>query len=90
MNDRLRVAFWNLESSKGTIFSSIRANRVHRKKYYEVIREFVDRGFGVVAMMDWRGQGLVSSRIANDERIGHIDKFETYDKDLITVINDCF
>ena len=40
-------------------------------------------------MMDWRGQGL-SSRISKDIRIGHIDKFETYDQDLIKVMNECF
>ena len=86
-NNKLRVAFWNLESSKGTIF--LQSGRTEFiEKYFEVITEFIDRGYAV-AMMDWRGQGL-SSRIANDKRIGHIDKFETYDKDLITVINDCF
>ena len=39
--------------------------------------------------MDWRGQGL-SSRISRNKRIGHIDRFETYDTDLIKVMNKYF
>ena len=85
--DKLRIVLWNLDSLKGTIIlQSGRTEFV--EKYYEVISEFIERGFAV-AMMDWRGQGL-SSRMANDWKIGHIDKFETYDQDLIRVINDCF
>ncbi len=85
--DNLRVAFWNLESSKGTII--LQSGRTEFiEKYYEVISEFVERGYAV-AMMDWRGQGL-SSRIAKDKRIGHIDKFETYDEDFNRVMSECF
>ena len=86
-NASLRIAFWNLKSQKGTIvLQSGRTEFI--EKYYEVISEFVDRGFAV-AMMDWRGQGL-SSRIALNRRIGHVDKFETYDNDFVKVMNDCF
>ena len=85
--DKLRIAFWNLDSEKGTII--LQSGRTEFiEKYYEVISEFVERGFAV-AMMDWRGQGL-SSRKASNKKIGHIDKFETYDKDLVRVINECF
>ncbi len=85
--NKLRVAFWNLDSNKGTII--LQSGRTEFiEKYYEVVSEFIERGFAV-AMMDWRGQGL-SSRIANNKRIGHIDKFETYDQELIKVINECF
>ena len=85
--NKLRVAFWNLEGKKGTII--LQSGRTEFiEKYYEVISEFIDRGF-CVAMMDWRGQGL-SSRKTNNERIGHIDKFETYDQDLVRVVNECF
>ena len=84
--NKLRVAFWNLEGKKGTII--LQSGRTEFiEKYYEVISEFIDRGF-CVAMMDWRGQGL-SSRKTNNERIGHIDRFETYDQDLVRVINEC-
>ena len=86
-NEKLRVAFWNIESSKGTII--LQSGRTEFiEKYYEVVSEFIERGFGV-AMMDWRGQGL-SSRKASNKRIGHIDKFETYDQDLVKVVNECF
>ena len=85
--DRVRIAFWNLNSDQGTII--LQSGRTEFiEKYYEVISEFVNRGYAV-AMMDWRGQGL-SSRKANNNKIGHIDKFETYDKDLVKVINECF
>ena len=84
--NKLRVAFWNLEGKKGTII--LQSGRTEFiEKYYEVISEFIDRGF-CVAMMDWRGQGL-SSRKTNNERIGHIDRFETYDQDLVRVVNEC-
>ena len=85
--NKLRIAFWNLSSTKGTII--LQSGRTEFiEKYYEVISEFVERGFAV-AMMDWRGQGL-SSRIAKNIRIGHIDSFETFDEDLVRVINECF
>ena len=86
-NEKLRVAFWNLDSNKGTII--LQSGRTEFiEKYYEVVSEFIERGFAV-AMMDWRGQGL-SSRKASNKRIGHIDKFETYDQDLVKVVNECF
>tara|TARA_X000000368_G_C23038984_1_gene715968 strand:- start:1447 stop:2400 length:954 start_codon:yes stop_codon:yes gene_type:complete len=85
--DNLRIAFWNLESTKGTII--LQSGRTEFiEKYYEVISEFIQRGYAV-AMMDWRGQGL-SSRISRNKRIGHIDRFETYDNDLIKVMNKYF
>ena len=85
--DQLRIAFWNMESTKGTII--LQSGRTEFiEKYYEVIEEFVSRGFAV-AMMDWRGQGL-SSRTAKDKRLGHIDKFETYDEDFKSVMNNYF
>ena len=58
------------------------------EKYYEVVSEFIERGYAV-AMMDWRGQGL-SSRIAKNTKIGHVDRFETYDNDFIKVMNELF
>lgn len=85
--NKLRIAFWNLSSTKGTII--LQSGRTEFiEKYYEVISEFIERGFAV-AMMDWRGQGL-SSRITKNIRIGHIDSFETFDKDLVRVINESF
>ena len=86
-SNKLRVAFWNLQSTKGTII--LQSGRTEFiEKYYEVISEFIDRGYAV-AMMDWRGQGL-SSRKSRNKRIGHIDNFDTYDEDFIKVMNECF
>jgi len=85
--DKLRVAFWNLGSEKGTII--LQSGRTEFiEKYYEVVTEFIERGYAV-AMMDWRGQGL-SSRISINNKIGHIDTFKTYDDDLIKVMNELF
>ena len=87
VNNKLRVAFWNLSSSKGTIF--LQSGRTEFiEKYYEVISEFIDRGYAV-AMMDWRGQGL-SSRVSKNIRIGHIDNFKTFDDDFIKIVEECF
>ena len=86
-DNKLRVAFWNLSSSKGTIF--LQSGRTEFiEKYYEVISEFIDRGYAV-AMMDWRGQGL-SSRVSKNIRIGHIDNFKTCDDDFIKIVEECF
>ena len=74
-----RVVLWNTESNKGTII--LQSGRTEFiEKYYEVIDEFVSRGY-CVASMDWRGQGL-SERTARNERLGHIDKFSEYDADF--------
>ena len=84
---KLRIALWNLDSKKGTIF--LQSGRTEFiEKYYEVISEFIDRGYAV-AMMDWRGQGL-SSRVARNKKIGHIDNFKTYDQDFSKVMNEYF
>ena len=50
------------------------------EKYFEVVSELRQRGFGV-AMMDWRGQGG-SGRALSDPRKGHVDDFSQYDADL--------
>ena len=83
----LRIAIWNETSSKGTIL--LQSGRTEFiEKYYEVIQEFVNRGF-CVALMDWRGQGL-SERVAKDIRIGHVDDFSDYDSDFEEVIRKIY
>ncbi len=82
-NKRLRVALWNINSDEGTvILQSGRTEFI--EKYYEVIEGFIARGY-CVAVMDWRGQGL-SDRTCKNIRLGHIDSFEEYDKDLIKTL----
>jgi lysophospholipase len=46
------------------------------EKYYETIRDFMDRGFVVLAH-DWRGQGL-SQRELPDRLKGHARGFKAY------------
>ena len=80
---KLRVALWNKNSEKGTII--LQSGRTEFiEKYYEVIEGFISRGY-CVAAMDWRGQGL-SERTSKNIRLGHIDSFEEYDKDLIRTL----
>ena len=80
---RLRVAIWNINSEEGTII--LQSGRTEFiEKYYEVIEGFILRGY-CVAAMDWRGQGL-SERTSKNIRLGHIDNFEEYDKDLIKTL----
>jgi len=80
---KLRIALWNLNSDKGTII--LQSGRTEFiEKYYEVIEGFISRGY-CVAAMDWRGQGL-SERTSKNIRLGHIDSFQEYDKDLIKTL----
>ena len=90
-NKKIRLAYWKVindhKNSAGTILLQHGHNEFI-EKYYEVISEFIDRGYAV-AMMDWRGQGL-SSRVARNKKIGHIDNFKTYDQDFLKVMNEYF
>jgi len=83
----LRVAIWNKSSNKGTIL--LQSGRTEFiEKYYEVIKEFIQRGF-CIALMDWRGQGL-SDRISKDVHLGHVKDFSDYDSDFINVIEKVY
>jgi len=83
----LRIATWNQSSSKGTVL--LQSGRTEFiEKYYEVIQEFIHRGF-CVALMDWRGQGL-SERLAKDVHIGHVKNFSDYDSDFEEVIKKVY
>ena len=83
----LRIAIWNQSSSKGTVL--LQSGRTEFiEKYYEVIQEFIHRGF-CVALMDWRGQGL-SERLAKDVHIGHVKNFSDYDSDFEEVIEKVY
>lgn len=55
------------------------------EKYFEVVADLRERGFGVLAF-DWRGQGG-SGRLLADGRKGHVRRFSDYQTDLETVMS---
>ncbi|MBC6982409.1 alpha/beta hydrolase [Caulobacter sp. 17J80-11] len=73
---RLRAAFWLPQGTpRGTVvLSPGRTEPI--EKYYEVIGDFLDRDFAVLAH-DWRGQGL-SARLLPDRLKGHARAVEEY------------
>lgn len=80
----LRSMIWRpdaagIEKCRGTVLL-LNGRTEFIEKYFEVAGELIARGFAV-ATLDWRGQGL-SHRDHNDPRCGHIDSFETFDRDL--------
>ena len=79
----IRVAFWNINSTRGTIvLQSGRTEFI--EKYYEVISEFLKRGF-CIAMFDWRGQGL-SDRLITNRFVGHVNSFSLYDQEFKEIL----
>ncbi len=77
----IRIGIWNnaQNNPKSTVILLPGATEFI-EKYYEVIRELLERSYGV-AIMDWRGQGL-SDRLLENKHKHHIDSFETYLSDL--------
>jgi lysophospholipase len=73
---RLRAGFWQPSGqARGTvILSPGRTEPI--EKYYEVIGDFLRRGFCVLAH-DWRGQGL-SARLTPDRLKGHARAVEEF------------
>jgi lysophospholipase len=62
------------------------------EKYFETVEDLSARGFAV-AVLDWRGQGGSTRRLANPFR-GHVTNFRRYDEDLAAfmtgvVLPDC-
>ena len=83
---RLRYAVWeprNPAVVEGTIVV-VPGRTEAIEKYFEVIGELLERGFGVVAL-DVRGQGL-STRLLGDRMKGHVAKFSDYVGDLHALI----
>jgi lysophospholipase len=73
---RLRVGFWPARgAARGTVFISPgRSEPI--EKYYEVVRDLMDRDFAVV-VHDWRGQGL-SARLLPDRLKCHARSAEEF------------
>lgn len=80
---RIRVGLWPKEDAKGTVF--ILPGRTECvEKYGRGAADFAARGFASLAI-DWRGQGI-ADRLLKDRRIGHVEDFADYQKDLDAVI----
>lgn len=76
---RLRAAVFQADKpSGGVVLMGGRCEFI--EKYFEVIRELLNRGL-CVATMDWRGQGL-SERLLKDPIKGHIADFAAFRSDL--------
>jgi len=73
---RLRVGYWPARgAARGTVFVSPgRSEPI--EKYYEVVRDLLDRDFAVV-VHDWRGQGL-SARLLPDRLKCHARSAEEF------------
>lgn len=85
---RLRYAVWKPRaggerSVRGT-FYVVPGRTEYIEKYFEVVRELLDRGYGVV-VADPRGQGL-STRELPERWKGHVLDFEKYVADLDAVV----
>jgi lysophospholipase len=82
----LRTARWTpSHGARGTVV--ILAGRAEFiEKYYETIRNLLDRGLSV-AIFDWRGQGG-SARQLKNARKGHIDDFSLYERDFSAFVTE--
>ncbi|MEM1129371.1 MAG: alpha/beta hydrolase [Pseudomonadota bacterium] len=75
---RLRVGLL-AQGTRGTILL-LQGRTEYLEKYGRAATELKARGYGMVSV-DWRGQGR-SDRLLDDPRIGHVDTFADYQKDL--------
>ncbi len=85
---RIRAAFFPRSAgtaARGTLIL-LNGRSEFIEKYFEVIGEFVGRGFDV-ATLDWRGQGL-SARALAERRRGHVLDFAEYDRDLAALMEE--
>tara|TARA_B100001245_G_C22572384_1_gene284958 strand:+ start:190 stop:528 length:339 start_codon:yes stop_codon:yes gene_type:complete len=67
------------KSSRGTILLQQGYNEFI-EKYFEVIGEFLKRGFSVISF-DWRGQGMSEKMLENKNK-AFIQDFSLHDSDL--------
>lgn len=82
---RLRVAIWKaVGPGKGTVLM-FPGRTEFIETFGRTITEFGKLGYSSL-VIDWRGHGL-SDRIAEDTRMGHVDQFSDYQKDVAAMIN---
>lgn len=80
---KIRVGHWPKDNAKGTVLM-FPGRTEYIEKYGDAAREFQLRGYASLAI-DWRGQGL-AVRVAKDKRLGHVDTFMDYQKDVTAVV----
>ena len=69
---KIRLCFWQSSSDDKKTNGTILLQQGHNEfveKYYEVIDEFISRGFSVICF-DWRGQGLSEKTLKDNEKNG--------------------
>lgn len=81
---RLRIGIWGREGSAGTVLL-FPGRTEYVEKYGRAAHDLAARGFATVAV-DWRGQGL-ADRLHPDPRLGHIDRFAAYQRDVSAVVD---
>ncbi len=77
---RIRIGHWRPEVCKNGTVMMFPGRTEYIEKYGNSATEFCSRGFAFLAI-DWRGQGL-ADRMLPDTRVGHVDKFTDYQKDV--------
>ncbi|MEX3314875.1 alpha/beta fold hydrolase [Sulfitobacter sp. PS-8MA] len=80
---RIRLGHWPLENARGTVLL-FPGRTEYIEKYGLCAADLAQRGLGTLAI-DWRGQGL-ADRMLPDRRIGHVDAFGDYQKDVAAML----
>lgn len=81
---RIRVAYWRPGGdARGTVLM-LPGRTEYVEKYGDTAGELARRGYATV-VVDWRGQGL-ADRLLEDTRLGHINLFTDYQKDLAAAL----
>lgn len=80
---RLRVGVFNPDATKGTVLM-FPGRTEYVEKYGLAAGELAQRGYATI-VIDWRGQGL-ADRILDDARVGHVDIFADYQKDVDAMV----
>lgn len=82
-NVRLRLAHWQSEAPKGTVFV-FQGRTENLEKYGRLAEALNTEGYSAFAV-DWRGQGL-SDRLYVDRMLGHVESYADYQKDVAAMI----
>ncbi len=80
---RLRIGAFRPESAKGTVLM-FPGRTEYIEKYGPAADDLAQRGYATL-VIDWRGQGL-ADRILEDARVGHVDIFADYQKDVAAMV----